>query len=80
LPETIGYGNYEEFFKKIKYIKENYDVYLLSTIWGSHWEKANFARGIENFLGDLAASPEWAQQLLDLIVRKNMVMIENFIR
>ncbi|HEY5585892.1 MAG TPA: uroporphyrinogen decarboxylase family protein [Ruminiclostridium sp.] len=79
LPETIGHGSYEEFFKKIKYIKENYDVYLLATIWGSHWEKANFCRGIENFLGDLAGSPEWAQELLDLIIRKNIVMLENFI-
>jgi uroporphyrinogen-III decarboxylase len=78
-PETIGNGSYEDFFKKIKYIKENYDVYLLATVWGSHWEKAYFCRGIENFLGDLAGSAEWAQKLLDMIIRKNMVMLENFI-
>jgi uroporphyrinogen decarboxylase len=79
MPETIGYGSYEEFFRKIKYIKEHYDVYLLATIWGSHWEKAYFCRGIENFLGDIVGNPDWAKELLDLIIRKNIVMIENFI-
>lgn len=79
LPDTIGCGSYEDFFEKVKYIKDNYDVYILVTIWGSHWEKAYFSRGIENFLYDLAADPEWAQQLLDLIIRKNLVMLENFL-
>ena len=45
----------------------------------SHWERAYFARGIENFLYDLAADPEWAQALLDLIIRKNLVMLENIL-
>ena len=79
LPDTIGSGSYEGFFEKVSYLRENYDVYLLATIWGSHWEKAYFARGIENFLGDLAGSPEWAKELLDLIIRKNLVMLENFL-
>lgn len=79
LPDTIGYGSYEAFFKKVKYIKENYDVYVLVGIWGSHWEKAYFARGIENFLGDIAGEPEFAQSLLDMIIRKNIVMLENIL-
>ena len=79
LPDTRGYGNYEAFFEKVKYIKETYDVYVLVAIWGSHWDKANLARGIQNFLYDLAAEPEWAQKLLDLIIRKNMVMLENIL-
>lgn len=79
LPDTIGTGSYEEFFEKMAYIREHYDVYILVTIWGSHWEKAYFARGIENFLYDLAADPEWSQSLLDLIIRKNLVMLENIL-
>ncbi len=79
LPDTIGTGSYEAFFEKVAYLREHYDVYLLATIWGSHWEKAYFARGIENFLGDLAGSPEWAKDLLDMIIRKNLVMLENFL-
>jgi len=79
LPDTIGTGNYEAFFSKIKYIRENYDVYLLSAIWGGHWEKAYFCRGIENFLCDLAGSIEWTEQLLGFIIRKNLVMLENFL-
>lgn len=79
LPDTIGYGNYSEFFAHIKHIKECYGVYIVATIWGSHWEKAYFSRGIENFLADLAGNTDWAQELLDMIIRKNIVMIENFL-
>lgn len=79
LPDTIGTYSYDAFFEHVQYIREHYDVYLLGTIWGSHWEKAYFARGIQNFLCDLAADPEWSQQLLDMIIRKNMVMLENFL-
>lgn len=77
LPDTVGYGSYEDFFSKVSYIREHYDVYILMTVWGSHWEKAYFSRGIENFLYDLAADPEWSQELLNLIIRKNLVMLEN---
>jgi len=79
MPTTIGYGSYENFFERCKYIRENYDVYILVTVWGSHWEKAYFSRGIENFLYDLAYDPEWSQNVLDLIIRKNMVMLENIL-
>jgi uroporphyrinogen decarboxylase len=79
MPQTIGYGSYEAFFEKIHYVREKYGRYILVLIWGSHWEKAYFARGIENFLSDLAGSPEFAQRLLDTIIRKNMVMLENIV-
>ncbi|MBQ8611831.1 MAG: hypothetical protein IJ412_09035 [Oscillospiraceae bacterium] len=77
LPKTRGIGSYEEFAKTVGELKENTDAYVLVTIWGSHFEKAYFARGIENFLADLAGEPEYAQQLLELIIRKNLVMLEN---
>jgi len=79
IPKTIGYGSYEEFARTVKNIKENTDAYVLVTIWGSHFEKANFARGIENFLADMAADPEYAQKMLDFIIHKNMVMLENIV-
>ena len=79
LPQTIGYGSYEVFFEKIHYVREKYGPYILVTIWGSHWEKAYFSRGIENFLRDIAGNPEFAQRLLDDIIRKNMVMLENIV-
>ena len=76
-PHAIGTGSYDKFFEEIKYIKENYDVYMLVTIWGSHFEKAYFCRGIENFLADLAADPDWCDALLERIIQKNLVMLEN---
>ena len=79
LPPTVGYGSYEQFAKDIRDIRENTDAYVLVTIWGSHFEKANFARGIENFLADIAGDPDFAQSLLDFIIHKNLVMLENIV-
>ncbi len=79
MPKTIGYGSYEGFAEEIRKLKENTEAYVLVTIWGSHFEKANAARGIENFLADMAGEPEYAQELLDLIIRKNLVMLENIV-
>ncbi|GHU64903.1 hypothetical protein FACS189447_02810 [Spirochaetia bacterium] len=78
-PDTKGYGSYESFFAQIKHIKENYDVFIVATVWEDLWEKAKVARGIENFLTDLAGSPEWAQALVDRMTEKNIVMLENFL-
>lgn len=80
LPDTIGTGSYEAFFEKACYLKAEYEAYLLVTIWGSHWEKAYFSRGIENFLYDLAAEPDWCSRILQLIIRKNLVMLENWLK
>ena len=79
LPKTIGNGSYKEFADTVKALKEHTDAYVLVLIWGSHFEKAYFARGIENFLADMAADPEYSQKLLDYIIHKNMVMLENIV-
>jgi uroporphyrinogen decarboxylase len=81
LPDTKGRGSYETFFSHLAYLRERYDVYLLVIIFGSHIEKARNARGgsFENILADLAGNTEWAQALLDLIIRKNLVMLENIL-
>ena len=79
LPKTIGSGSYKEFVETVRSLKENTDAYVLVLIWGSHFEKAYFARGIENFLADIAGEPEYAQKLLDFIIHKNMVILENIV-
>ena len=79
LPKTIGCGSYGAFAEMVANLKKYTDAYVLVLIWGSHFEKAYFARGIENFLADLAGEPEYAQKLLDYIIHKNMVMLENIV-
>lgn len=78
LPAVRGRGSYEEFGAKIQKIKDS-GCYILVTIYGSHFERAYFARGIENFLADLAAHPDFAKKLLDKIISRNLVMIENIL-
>lgn len=75
LPDFIQSGDYDHFFKRLAYINEHFDCYILITIWGSHFEKAYFARGIENFLGDLAINQSFAKQLLDFIIAKNLELL-----
>jgi uroporphyrinogen decarboxylase len=81
LPDTRGRGSYEAFFEHLRFLRERYDVYLLVIIFGSHIEKARNARGgsFANILADLVVNTRWAQSLLDLIIGKNLVMLENIL-
>lgn len=79
LPRTRGTGSYEGFAERLAEIKETTGCYVLCEIYGSHFEKAYFARNIENFLADMVINPDFARRLLNTIIRKNLVMIENLI-
>ena len=79
LPATvIGAGSYEEFFHTVEAVHAAWK-YVLACIYGSHFEKAYFARGIENLLADLVANRHWARQFAEGIVRRNLVMLENLL-
>ncbi len=75
----IGTGNYEAFIENVKKLRQETDKYILVLVYGSHFEKAYFSRGIENFLADMAGEPAFARKLLTKIIDKNMVMLENFL-
>ncbi len=77
LPKVIGTGSYPDFVNGIKAAREKSDKYFLMMIYGSHFEKAYFSRGIENFLADMASEPAFARKLLNTIIEKNLVMLEN---
>jgi len=79
MPKTKGTGSYSNFEQYSSFLKENFGIYITVFIWGSHFEKAYFLRGIENFLADLAVEPEFSKELLDMIIRKNIVMLENIL-
>ncbi len=76
---VTGLGSYAEFFDKLKLLRDHSDKYILAMIYGSHFEKAYFTRGIENFLADMAGDPQFAQKLLNRIIDRNMVMLESFL-
>lgn len=76
---VMGGGSYKDFFDSLKMFRDNSDKYILVMIYGSHFEKAYFARGIENFLADMAGDPPFVRKLLHRIIEKNMVMLENFL-
>ena len=72
-------GKVEALEEKVKTVRETSDKYILAMFYGSHFEKANFARAIENFLCDIARDPEFAKQLCTQIIDRNMVMLENIL-
>jgi len=76
-PSVAGTGSYPDFFKQIETIRGETGKYILAMVYGSHFEKAYFSRGIENFLADLAGDIDFAQKLLNRIIEKNLVMLEN---
>ena len=76
---VIGRGSYEDYFDELKHLRDDHDKYILATIYGSHFEKANFARGIENFLADLGGEPAFARKFLRRIIDKNLVMLDNIL-
>jgi uroporphyrinogen decarboxylase len=76
---VIGTGTYEKLADRIKALRDQSDKYFLVRLYGSHFEKAYFARGFENFMADLAADYPFAKRLCTLIVEKNLVMLENFL-
>ena len=76
---VIGTGSYADFINAVKAAREKSDKYFLVRIYGSHFEKAYFARGFENFLADVAGEPAFARKLLATIIDKNLVMLENFL-
>ena len=78
-PTVIGRGSYDSLADNIKAARDASDKYFLVRLYGSHFEKANAARGIENFLADIAADYAFARRLCTTIIDKNMVMLDNFV-
>jgi len=76
---VTGSGSYQAFFESLRMIRDCSDKYILVMVYGSHFEKAYSARGIENFLADMAGDPPFARGFLNRIIEKNMVMLENFL-
>jgi len=76
---VIGRGSYEQFFDDLKRLRDETGKYLLVMVYGSHFEKANAARGIENFLADMGAAPDFARSFCRRIIEKNLVMLDNFL-
>lgn len=78
-PKVRGIGSYKRYAEKLAYIKETTDCYITVMIYGSHFEKANNCRGIENFLADMSINKDFAKKLLSGIIDRNMIMIENLL-
>ena len=76
---VIGSGSYDNFADNIKAARDKSDKYFLAQIYGSHFEKAYFARGFENLMADIGIHYDFAKKLHQKIVEKNMVMLENFL-
>ena len=79
LPKTRGTGSYEAFEEELQRLRQETDCYILVMVYGSFFEKANSARSMEYFLGDLGGNQVFARRLLDKIISKNVVMLENIL-
>ncbi len=80
IPDTIDRGSYEVFAESVQNLKKYTDAYVLVEIWTSDFEKAYNARGIQNFLADMAGEPEFAKKLLDFITEKNLEKLKQIVK
>ena len=71
--------DYEQFAASVQHLREHTDAYILVEIWTSDFEKAYNARGIQNFLADMAGEPEFAKRLLDFITEKNLEKLRQIV-
>ncbi len=76
---VVGVGGYPQYAESIKRARDTTDKYLLVRIYGSHFEKANFARGIEGFLADIGGDAAFARKLLTRIIDRNLVFLETML-
>jgi uroporphyrinogen decarboxylase len=76
---VIGDGTYEGLVERLRRLREQSDKYFLVRIYSSHFEKAQFARGFENLMADIAGDYAFAKRLHRQIIEKNLVMLENFL-
>ena len=70
-------GSYDNLADNIKALRDKSDKYFLVRIYGSHFEKAYFARGFENLMADIAADYPFAKRLHQQIIDRNLVMLDN---
>ena len=77
-PPVIGSGSYTAFTEAVNRAHDD-GKYALAIIYGSHFEKANSLRGIENFLADMGCDLPFARRLLTKIIDRNLIMLENIL-
>jgi len=76
---TFGSGSYDKLFRQVETAKEISGAYLTAFIYGSHIEKFQILRGLENSLADIAGDVEGSRTILNFIIGKNLVMLENIV-
>lgn len=74
-----GRGSYDNLADTIKALRDTHDQYFLVRLYGSHFEKAQAARGFENLMADLVADYPFAKRLHRQIIDRNLTMLENFL-
>ena len=77
--KTVGTGSYVTFYDDLKRLRDETDRYVLVAVYGSHFEKAYFARGFGNFLMDIAGDLPFARRLCSEIIDRNLAMLENVV-
>jgi uroporphyrinogen decarboxylase len=76
LPDVRGRGSFDAFHESITRLRETTDCFLLSAFYASLFEKAWFARGMENLLVDMAVNEEYCDELFERIVSADTMMLE----
>jgi uroporphyrinogen decarboxylase len=77
--KTFGFGSYEALYAKMEAVKELSNAYVVVLLYAAHLEKLQKLRGMENYMVDFMLDAKGSHKILDYIVDKNVVMLENIV-
>jgi uroporphyrinogen decarboxylase len=76
VPDVRGVGSFTDYLASIARLRETTDCFLLVYYYASLFEKAWFARGMENLLVDMQANEDYCESLFERIVTADLAMLE----
>ncbi len=79
IPKTKARGNYEHYETRLKYIKDNFDLYLLVINYGSNYEKIRSIREESNYLIDMCIHKDYLKMVFDFVTSKDVSFMRDLI-
>ena len=76
VPDVRGVGSFTDYYESITRLRETTDCFLLVYFYASLFEKAWFARGMENLLVDMQVNEDYCEALFERIVTADLAMLE----
>ena len=76
---VLANGSYTDLAENLKAARDTCDRYFLVRLYMGLWEGARACRGMQSFLVDMLAHPDFAREVFRRTLERNLVMLESFL-